>query len=325
MRVLLWVTGLLAVLYSGYWFVGQRAVQSGAEAFFATPPDGLVAENAGLNVSGFPSRFDLTVTDLHLADPRRDIDWRAPFVQVFSLSYRPWHVIAAFAPLQTFGLREQTLTLTNEKLQASVIVTPGTALALDRTTVVGTGLGATSDAGWALTAEAVRFATKIDPSLANTHEIGLEVTKLTPDPALATLMPNLPPVIDLIRLDAFATFSAPIDRFAGQTRPDLTALSIKEGAFNWGTLQAGAAGDLTVVAGVLDGRLALSVRGWRDLVPLAVTTGAIKPEVAATVTNVIAAFAASSGDPEVLEMPLVFSNGRMSLGPIPLGPAPRLN
>ena len=326
MRVLLWITGLLAVLYSGYWFVGQRAMQSGAEAFFANAArDGLVAENNGLTVNGFPSRFDLTVTDLHLADPRTGLDWRAPFVQVFALSYRPWHVITAFAPTQTFGTPDQTITLTNDKLQASLIVSPGGALALDRTTLVGTGLRATSDANWVLAAEALRFATRIDPSLANTHEIGVEITRMTPDPALSALMPTLPPVIELIQLDAFATFSAPIDRFAPQTQPQLTALSVKEAGFTWGSLQASASGDLTVVNGMPEGRIALSVRGWRDLVPLAVTMGAIQPGVAPTVTRVIEALTTSSGDPELVEIPLVFANGRMSLGLIPLGPAPRVN
>ncbi len=326
MRVLLWITGLLAVLYSGYWFVGKNALQSGAEAFFATAMrDGRVAGHAGLTVEGFPSRFDLTVTEPHLADPARGLDWRAPFVQLLTLSYTPWHVIMAFAPTQTLRTPAEEITLTNESLKASLIVTPGAALALDRTTFIGTDVVAASTLGWRLAAEGVRFATRIDPSLANTHGIGIEVTKLSPDPALAARVPAMPRVIDLIRLDALATFSAPLDRFAAETQPALTALSVKNGVFTWGTLQASASGDLTVAAGVPEGRIELSVRGWRDLVPMAVSIGAIKPEVAPTVIRVMEALATASGDPEVLEMPLVFAGGRMSLGPLPLGPAPRLN
>ena len=326
MRFLLWVTGLLAVVYSGYWFIGHRAVLSGTEAFFANAAaEGLVAENQGIEVIGFPSRFDLTVTEPHLADPRSGTDWRAPFVQIFSLSYSPWHIIAAFAPTQTLQTADQTITLTSDKLQASMIVTPGTALALDRTTFVGSGVKAMSTLGWSLGAQDLRFATRIDPSLANTHEIGIEVLQMAPDPALADLMPDLPPVIDRVRLDAFATFSAPLDRFSGETRPTITALSIKDGVFTWGTLQASAKGNLTIIAGLPEGRITLSVRGWRNLVPLAVNTGAIKPEIAQTVTRMLEALATSSGDQDVLELPLVFADGRMSLGPLPLGPAPRFN
>lgn len=325
MRALLWITGILAILYSGYWVVGKNALQSGTEAFFANADrQGLIAENSGIAVEGFPSRFDLTVTEPRLGDPRTGLNWQAPFVQILTLSYTPWHVIAALPPTQTLRTPTEEITLTNTKLQASVVVVPGTALTLDRTTLVGSGVRAVSNLGWSVGAEDLRFATKTDPSLALTHEIGLEVLRLSPDPALAALMPGLPPVIDLVRLDALATFSAPIDRFAGETRPQLTALSVKEGVFNWGTLNATAVGDLTVVGGMPEGKLELAVRGWRDLVPLAVNAGAIKPEIATTVTNLMEAYAKSSGDAEVLKMPLVFAGGRMSLGPLPLGDAPRL-
>jgi hypothetical protein len=182
-----------------------------------------------------------------------------------------------------------------------------------------------STLGWTLSADSLRLATKIDPTRTNTHAIGIEVSRLSPDPALAALMPTLPPVIDRIRLDSFASFSAPIDRYSGETQPRLTAFSIKEAVFNWGTLQASAKGDLKVVANMPEGRIDLSVRGWRDLVAFAVNMGAIKPEIAPTVVNLMTAYAKASGDPDMLEIPLVFAGGRMSLGPLPLGPAPRLN
>jgi len=326
MRALIWITATLALLYSGYWFIGRGAMQSGAQAFFDNAASqGYVAENNGLAVQGFPSRFDLTVTGPRLADPRSGLEWQAPFMQLLTLSYTPWHMIAAFPPTQTIRSPAEEITLGSTRLQASLIVTPGTALTLDRTTLVGSDISAVSTLGWTLAAESLRFATRTDPTRTNTHEIGVEVTRLTPDPALATLMPNLPPVIDFARLDAYATFSSPIDRFAGETRPQLTAFSIREGAFTWGTLQASAKGDLRVVAGLPEGRIDLSVRGWRDLVSLAVNTGAIQPGIAATATNLMEAFAKASGDADVLEMPLVFAGGRMSLGPLPLGPAPRFN
>jgi hypothetical protein len=326
MRALVWFAGILVVLYSGYWFVGQRAMLSGTEAFFANASEqGLVAENRGITVQGFPSRFDLTVTDPRLANPRAGVEWQAPFVQILTLSYRPWHVIAAFAQTQSFTTPTGTITLTNQKLQASLVVTPGPSLTLNRTTLVGSDVMAVSTLGWTLSAGDLRLATKIDPSLANTYDIGVEVADLTPDPALTALMPDLPRVIDLVRLDANASFSAPIDRFAPEKSPLLTALTIRQGQFNWGSLQAYASGDLTVVAGVPEGRIDLSVRGWRDLVALMLNTGAIKPEIAPTALTLIEAYAAMSGDPDVLEMPLVFAAGQMSLGPLPLGPAPRLN
>lgn len=326
MRALLWIATVLVVLWSGYWFVGKTTVERGFEAFVqAAPESGLTVSQAGYRVAGFPNRFDLTVTDPRVTDQRSEIRWEAPFVQVFSLSYRPWHVIAAFAPQQTIRTVVEDITLQSGKLQASVVVSPNTALTLDRATVVGDDITATSSLGWVLAAQTLRFATRSDPSLTNTYDIGLELLNLSPDPALAARLPDLPPQIALARVNANATLSAPLDRFAGEARPGLTALSLREAVVTWGALSLSAKGDLRVVDGLPEGRIALRATGWRNLVVMATSMGLITPDFAPTMTNMMQAVAGASGDPDVLEMPLIFEGGQMLLGPLPLGPAPRLD
>lgn len=326
MRALLWISVLLAALWSGYWFVGKSAVERGFEAFLEQAPTrGLEVSQAGYGVAGFPSRFDLTVTEPRVTDRRSQTVWEAPFVQVFSLSYQPWHVIAAFAPTQTIRTPAEDLTLVSSKLQASVVVTPGAALALDRSTVVGDAVQVTSSLGWQVAADQIRFATRADPSLANTHDIGVELVNLTPDPRLATRLPDLPAQISLARLDANVTLSGPIDRFAAATRPQVTAVSLRNAALTWGNLGVTAQGDLVMVGGLPEGRIDIRVTGWRNLVTLATNLGMVTPDVAQTMLGVLTAYATSSGDPEVLQMPLVLAGGFMSLGPLPLGPIPRLD
>ncbi|MFN4154927.1 MAG: DUF2125 domain-containing protein [Paracoccaceae bacterium] len=326
MRALLWIATVLVVLWSGYWFVGKTAVERGFAAFLQqAPAQGLDLAQAGYSVSGFPNRFDLTVTEPRVKDRRSEIRWEAPFVQVFSLSYKPWHVIAAFAPEQTIRTPAEDITLQSGKLQASVVVSPGTALTLDRTTLVGDAVRAESSLGWVLVADTLRLATRADPSRTNAYDIGLELLDLSPDPALAARLPDLPPQIELARVDANATLSAPLDRFAAQTRPTLIGLSVREVLLTWGYLSVFAKGDLLVVDGFPEGRIDIRVTGWRNLVTLATTMGLITPEIAPTMENLMQAVAGSSGDPETLEMPLIFAGGQMALGPLPLGPAPRLN
>ncbi|MDO9641395.1 MAG: DUF2125 domain-containing protein [Pseudotabrizicola sp.] len=326
MRAVLWIATVLVVLWSGYWFVGKITVERGFEGFVqAAPENGLTVAQAGYRVAGFPNRFDLTVTEPRVTDQRSEIRWEAPFVQVFSLSYRPWHVIAAFAPQQTLRTPGEDITLQSGKLQASVVVSPTTALTLDRTTFVGDEIRATSSLGWVLAADTLRFALRSDPSLTNTYDIGLELLNLSPDPALVARLPELPPQISITRINANATLSAPLDRFAGETRPDLTALTLREAVMTWGALSLSAKGDLRVVNGLPEGRIDLRATGWRNLAVLAASLGLITPEFAPTMTNMMQAAAGSSGDPDVLEMPLIFEGGQMLLGPLPLGPAPRLN
>lgn len=324
MRALLWISVLLVGLWSGYWFVGKAAVDRAAVAFFETAPQqGLHATHGGLSVVGYPSRFDLTVTDPVLRDLRSGASWQAPFVQILSLSYRPWHVIAAFAPRQSIGLPGQDLTLVSEKLQASVVVTPNTALTLDRTTLVGTGLGLTSTAGWALRTDELRFGTRADPSRSNTQDIGLEILGLTPDPQLAALLPDLPQVAERLYVTGFVGFSAPLDRFAGQTRPTVTQVELKEASLTWGPLAVVAKGDLAVDNGMPEGRIDIRVQGWRAMMPLIAATGVVKPEVVPTIERMLETLASQSGEAEMLDLPLIFTGGQMRLGPLPLGPAPR--
>lgn len=326
MRALMWICTLLVALWSGYWYVGKAAFERGAEGFFQqVSAEGFTAENAALSVAGYPNRFDLTVTEPRLGDPRRGLEWAGPFIQILTLSYKPWHVIAAFPPSQTIITPFEEITVTSDKLQASIVVSPNTNLTLDRTALVGNGLAFLSNRSWSVRAEELRLATRLDPSQSNTHEIGLEVQGLTPDRAMSELLPDLPATLDRIHLDAFATFSAPLDRYSGEHRPALTALSIKEGLINWGTMTVFAQGQLESVQGYAEGRLTIRVKGWRTLLPLAVATGMINPEVAPTAERMLEALATSTGDPDTLDVPLTFANGRMSLGPLPLGPAPRLN
>lgn len=326
MRVLIWGAVALMALWSGYWFVGKGAVDRATTGFFQSAGrQGLVAEKAGHRIAGFPNRFDLTIDAPHLADPARGLDWSAPFIQIFSLSYKPWHVILAFPPEQVLTTPGDRLTITaGAKLQASVVVTPGPDLALDRTTLVGSGLALASARGGRLAAGEVRFATRADPTRTNTHEIGLEVTGLAPDPGLTAALPDLPPAIERIRLDAFAGFSAPIDRHARQTQPQLTAFTLREAVLTWGDLSVFVKGDLVFDRGVPDGRLDVRIEGWRHLVGLMTATGMVKPEVGPTVERMLETLAAQSGDGTALNLPLVFAAGQMRLGPLPLGPAPWL-
>ena len=326
MRALLWIASLLMVLWSGYWFVGKTAAERGFGAFLQEAPTrGLDLSQSGFSVAGFPNRFDLTVTEPRVKDQRSEVQWEAPFVQVFSLSYKPWHVIAAFAPTQTIRTPAEDISVSSSRLQASVVVTPTTALTLDRTTFVGDAVRVESSLGWVLAAETLRFATRLDPSRDNGYEIGLELLEVSPDPVLAARLTNLPPQISVARVDADATFSAPLDRFAAETRPSLTSLSLREALLTWGELSIFAKGDLLVLNGLPEGQIDIRVTGWRNLVTLATTMGLITPEVAPTVLNMMQAIATSSGDANALEMPLIFSDGLMRLGPLPLGPAPRLN
>jgi len=327
MRAILTLVMVLAMAWCGYWFVGARWVKQGAEAALAgARAQGYRAEASGLSVRGFPNRFDLTVTDLRLANPATGYGWTAPFVQILSLSYRPWHIIAAFAKQQQVQTPWQDLAVASDKLQGSVVFVPGTNLALDRLTVAGDGMRVTSDLGWTVGVDTLRFSTRQVDGDRTRHEINLEMLGLQPDPGVTAALPDFPETLEKLRLNAIVTLRVPLDRRAGQSYPRASKVEVKEVRLVWGTLVLSGSGSVAAAAdGLAEGRIALRLTNWRDAMPLAVAAGLITAEVAPTWLNMLALLAAQTGTPEDLDLPLIFARGRASLGPFPLGPAPRMN
>lgn len=326
MRVLIWITVIAAALWSGLWFVASSGIRSGTENWFAEQAArGVTAEKSSLVVLGFPSRVDVTVNDLVLADPAQGTGWRTPFVQVFSMSWKPWHLIAALPTGQVVTLPGQEIALDGEGILASLELHPGISLALDKTRLEAKSLRLISTAGWSFGADQVFAATEEDPSLENTHRLGLKLQGITPDPALAAAS-GLPARAELLHLDAYASFTAPLDRHAGQTNPRLSVLDLREMRLDWGSLKITAGGRMAAGAdGLAEGAIEVKIAGWRQLLPLMVALGRTTADQARVLERGLEVLAKAGGDPEVLNLTLRAAGGQMTLGPLPLGPAPRMN
>ena len=323
MRALLMLVVLAFLGWSGWWWVASGAARSGAEAALARmQAQGWQAGHDGLSVAGYPNRIDLTLTAPHLATPDGRWGWRAAFAQVFALSYKPWHLIAAFAPEQQIETPAGPWRLTAARLQSSLVLVPGTALTLDRFNLAGEGLAL--DGALRSGAETLSLATRPAAGQALAHDIGLDLRGVTIDPRLLALLPPglLPDRAEVLRLDAVAGFAAPLDRAALEAPPPLTDLTLRELRGEWGPIRLHLSGRLTPdAAGLAEGRLALRLEGAAQALDVAVAAGLIAPEARASWARVLAALA-PGGQP--LDVPLRLSGGRIALGPLTLGPAPRL-
>lgn len=343
MRWLIWAVVAAALVWSGVWLAGstvlRRAAGDAAQDLVAR---GLAERAPDVAVRGYPNRLDLTLSGIALADPASGLRYEAPFLQVFALVYRPWHVIAALPPEQRLTLPDGTAaTLTAGRLRLSVVAEPATALPLDRLVFEGEGLrlvlagpeapapaAAGTGAATGLALATLQLATRRDPSRLNWHELDLAAAGLAPDPAFFAALPegrSLPPEIARLHLRAFAGLSAPLDRFAGRTMPRLAALDLTEALLDWGTLRISAAGSLAPDAqGLAEGRIDIRIDDWPAALDAAVAAGLIRPEIAPTWAEFARRLTEGSDDPMRLDLPLVYARGRASLGPLPLGPAPRL-
>lgn len=328
MRLLLWVIAILAALYGGYWFVGSRAVERGAVAAM----DGLKAEGraayGSLSVTGFPSRFDMTIEPIALTLPEAGLTWEAPFLQLFTLSYKPNHVIAVWPHEQRLTIAGVPVEVKSTDMRASAVAGTATDLPLLRTTLVAQNLELKSgNDPRAVTAEEARLASRRTDADGRVHRIGIEFDRLTPAPALRAIIDpagELPPQALRLRLDADLELDRPVDRFAATTPPRPEGITLHAFNFDWGPVSLSATGSLRIRPdGTLDGHFDIASTRWRTVLSIAVAAGALHPDVAATYAAALAKLAQAGGDPDRIAVPLEIRGGWMTLGPLPLGFARR--
>ena len=303
MRALFFVVAILAALYGGYWFVGSSQLESRAEAALADlrARDWQV-DYADLATAGFPSRFDTTVTDLSLASPDGRFAWRAPFVQLFALSYRPHEVIAAWPPEQRVTVGGQTLDVAAQDLRASATFSLSPDLPLDHAALESGPAALSSEAGWGLGFDrllaAIRRAGDGTP---NAYDLHLEANGLRPLSVSADL--------GLLRLDGKVTLDRPLDRHA--PAPRLRALALREARLAQGDVALTATGDLAPDAqGFLTGTLMLRAENWRGLLDLLQAAGLLVFDQGSFLAGALEPLARGGND---IEVPLTFRDGQVEV------------
>lgn len=326
------VLGVVAFAgWGGYWLVGARATEAAFAGWFdARRADGWVAEYEALDTAGFPNRFDTSFTGLSLADPDNDLAWQAPLFQVLTLSYTPHRFIAVWPHEQVLARPDQRLTITSEDMRASISFVPGLSLPLDHATFETTSAGIASSNGWESRIGHGQISIRRTPGgAANSYDLYLDATDLAPGADYMQGLrgvANLPDVIERVTVDGRAVFDAPWDRFAiERQRPQPTRIELDSLDATWGDLALAARGALDVDAdGLPTGQIDVTATNWRDMVALAQATGALSPDWAGPLTRALEGLARLSGNPETLDVPLRFGRGIMSIGPIPIGAAPKI-
>lgn len=328
MKRLLVVILVAAGLWAGYWFVGAAGVRAGFAAWFdGQRAAGWQAEYSDMQVRGFPNRFDTTFADLRLADPATGWAWEAPFFQIFALSYQPGHVIAIWPPEHRLSTPLQKFSLTSASMQASVRLGASTALPLQRANLVADTFGITDEAGNTTSMTALRMAVeRLDGAEARYH-FGIVADDLAPARAARLALDgsgNLPRTFGAFRADMEADFTRPWDLSAiERDRPQPTRIKLRLAEARWGDLELALAGEVTVdEQGRPDGQMVLKARNWREIVAMGVASGAIPAGLADQMVSGLGLLAQMSGNPDTLDLPIDFARGRMSVGLIPLGPAP---
>lgn len=310
-----------------YWAAGSIAIDLALAAWRDNPS--VRFDYSAASTSGFPARFQTRITEIEFQDADTGLGWAAPDLTLSAPTLHPTQVSAVFARSQSIRTRHGRISITSDAMRGTIDLRPTTSLALRSSDISMTKADFTSDAGWTVALAQGRFASRLSETDANRHEISSEIAELAlPDAFRMVLDPtgSLPGTIERITLECELRFDAPLDRaaFSGDP-PSITRLDVKSAHVLWGEISLDATGLLDVAPdGEVSGRIDLKAVNWRRMLEIARATGLVPQATAQTYENALEILAGLSGDPDTLDLPVTFRNGRFSVGPIPFGPAPRL-
>ncbi|MCA1336521.1 DUF2125 domain-containing protein [Pseudooceanicola marinus] len=327
MKRLLIVVVVAALLWSGYWVLGAIGAKRGLESWMeARRAEGWQADYAEFSLRGYPNRFDALWENLALADPGTGLAVEMPRFGLYALSWKPGHLIAVWPDRFDFRSPEERFSLSNDDLRASLRVTPGPLLELQRAQLTGQTLvlsGATEAA-----MDSLSLAMAQDDGDDSRYRLGLAAEGLSLPLSVADWLQadGLPQSMRELRLDADVTFTRPWDlRALEEARPQPTRVELHLARAAWGELLLQVTADLDVNArGLLSGEAHVQARQWQQMLQMAVAAGAVPEEMAGSIEQGLSMMAGASGNPNSLDLTLTLREGRIWAGLIPLGPAPVL-
>jgi len=315
---------VLALAAAASWGGGE-IVARGASAAFAQ----LAAEGRGavaqVSATGFPLRIGARLSGLELADPAAGLHWTVPAAQVAAPLWAPLDWRADLEVPQELEVGSQHFRLTATQAQGDLGLGLGVDLPLRRAALrLGApALQAEAASAPALAAETL---TLVATGEGASYAIDARAQALSLPPGFAArLAPgaDLPDTIEMVTAAGVLDFASPV-ALRQTVAPALTGLRLDAARIRWGGQEVSASGQLAIDArGRPEGTINFATKDWAGWLKVAVAAGLVRREQVPMLTSLGTYLAAQSPEGAVT-VPLAFAGGLMSLGPVPLGPAPVL-
>lgn len=333
MRRLLVLLTVLALLWCLWWLGATALIAQQTRAWFdARRGEGWQAE-AQIDRSGFPTRLGLTLSNVALADPELGTALRVDRLRLSAPGYWPGDPVLDLPQTpMILSHAGQQLSLTASNARAALELHPNTALTLEAFRGKSGPWQVALNGNPLAKGDAVQLTMVQSDSEPDRYALDLTTERLAPLPALQQLWPEVTPPADWPEtlnkgaVSASVTFDRPWDRAAlGQRRPQPRHISFHEGALDWGPLQLTLSGAVEIDSrGRPEGQLRLTAARWQEVLNIATDSGLIPPEAQARTQLMLGGLAAIGGGGPDLTVDLILAEGQMRIGPLPLGPAPRI-
>ncbi|MEL6839081.1 MAG: DUF2125 domain-containing protein [Pseudomonadota bacterium] len=328
-RLIIWIL-LSTLLYGGYWFGATRALDGAVtNAVAEARKSGWQIDYDELTTSGFPGGFDVFAGQIDIVAADRTWAWQAPELQVRAPGLRPTQISVILPETQILRLADQTLQIDGDSIVVDARARLNMALSFEHAAINATEAAVQSDVGWRLGSDLAIATLQRADDADRAYDLDLDARGITiPVTLLGQLAQTgvLTNTIDSVVMDAEITLDRALDRFAFGTNdmgPMLERVVLRDFNMRWGEIGLRADGAVDVDAnGAPDGRMTFRTAEWETIIDLLVTMGALDQGVAPTLTNMAATMVDENG---MLALPVTFRDGFMSMGLLPLGPAPRLH
>lgn len=331
MRRLLWLVGVFALIWSGWWFFAATSLQTGiAQWFEDRRAEGWQADLADTHISGFPTSIGVKLIDPVLADPETGVAFETSTLDISAPAWWPGYVNVLFPPEgMVFATPQGRRTLQTTQASADLRLRPGAALEVEESALTSGPWNLTAPEGSLMAAQGLTLRMQQSQTTAAQYDVTFDAPAFQPGslPREALRVPATWPIaFDSLALDMTVLLDRPIDRTTLEdARPQPRRIDLRLVEAVWGTLSLRSAATLDVTeAGVLDGTVSLQARNWRDMLDLAQTAGTLPDALRPQVENILGALARGGGNPDTLDLELTLRDGTAFIGFIPLGPVPRL-
>lgn len=322
---------VMAILCGGWWAVATAGLQRGIVKWFdARRAEGWQAELGSVTRQGFPLRIAARMQDIAVADPQTGLAVAASQVDLSAPVYWPGYVTVALpeTPI-TIASPNLRMQLQAQAATADLRLRPGTSLALQSLSLqsgvwtVDTGLGS------ALGADTLSLGAVQQRSGEPVYDITLDTKALTPGLVARSglgLAQDWPAAFDTVSAAMTVTFDRVWDRRAlNRRRPQPRAIQLSNAQIVWGSVEIRASGEITVDEGGLpSGSVSVQAENWPVMLDMAQSAGYLRPDFRPQAEQMLAALAQMSGQSTALDLTITLSEGRMSMGFVPLGRAPRI-
>ncbi len=331
MRRILGLSVVLAVLWSLWWGFWAFGISRGAQAWLADQrAQGWQADVSQISRAGFPSRIDVTLEELDLADPATGLAFGFPKLELSLRAIWPGDAALTFpnTPIRVATPTGSWRVLA-EDARADLALHPGLARELEALSATsGPFRIEDSNSGALLGGEALTLA--ITQTVApEVYAVRFDVPNFRPGDALRDnlrISEDLPLIFDTTEARAAITFDRALDRRSveeGRAQPQKIVLDLVEA--QWAEMRFLATGAVTRDAdGLAEGSLTIKAENWQQMLDLAENAGVLAAQMRPRVEFLLSSLGRGTGATEDLDVTLTFEGGLTRLGFVPLGRAPSL-